>query len=115
MNMSHALRTPLNAIIGFSEALEMKVFGELNPKQEEYIIDIQNSGKEMLGLVNDILDMSKIEAGAMRILKTELNINLIIRDDKVMLPNGDTELLANDELYVVGKHAKVVKFEEYLN
>lgn len=80
MNMSHALRTPLNAIIGFSEALQMKVFGELNPKQEEYILDIQNSGKEMLGLINDILDMSKIEAGAMRILKSELDVCLIIRE-----------------------------------
>jgi len=80
MNMSHALRTPLNAIIGFSEALEMKVFGELNPKQEEYIVDIQNSGKEMLGLVNDILDMSKIEAGAMRLLKINLNITLLIQE-----------------------------------
>lgn len=47
--------------------------------------------------------------------KYDIIINLIIRDDKVMLPNGDTEILANDELYVVGKHAKVVKFEEYLN
>lgn len=80
MNMSHALRTPLNAIIGFSEALQMRVFGDLNPKQEEYVLDIQNSGKEMLGLVNDILDMSKIEAGAMRILKSELDICLIIRE-----------------------------------
>ncbi len=80
MNMSHALRTPLNAIIGFSEALQMKMFGELNAKQEEYILDIQNSGKEMLGLVNDILDMSKIEAGAMKILKIELDICLIIKE-----------------------------------
>ena len=47
--------------------------------------------------------------------KFDVIINLIIRDDKVMLPNGDTEILPNDELYVVGKHAKVVKFEEYLN
>ena len=47
--------------------------------------------------------------------KFEVIINLIIRDDKVMLPNGDTEVLPNDELYVVGKHAKVVKFEDYLN
>jgi len=78
LNMSHSLRTPLNAIIGFSEALQMKVFGELNTKQEEYIIDIQNSGKEMLGLVNDILDMSKIEAGAMKVLKTDNDISLLI-------------------------------------
>lgn len=78
LNMSHSLRTPLNAIIGFSEALQMKVFGDINPKQEEYILDIQNSGKEMLGLVNAILDMSKIEAGAMKVLKTETDISLLI-------------------------------------
>ena len=78
LNMSHSLRTPLNAIIGFSEALQMKVFGDINPKQEEYIVDIQNSGKEMLGLVNAILDMSKIEAGAMKVLKTETDISLLI-------------------------------------
>ena len=80
MNMSHSLRTPLNAIIGSSEALEMGVFGKLNTKQQEYILDIQNSGKEMLGLVNDILDMSKIEAGAMRVLKSELDVNLVINE-----------------------------------
>ncbi len=80
MNMSHSLRTPLNAIIGFAEALQMKIFGELNPKQEEYILDIQNSGKEMLGLVNDILDMSKIEAGAMKLLRTEVDISLLINE-----------------------------------
>ncbi len=80
MNMSHSLRTPLNAIIGSSEALEMGVFGKLNAKQQEYILDIQNSGKEMLGLVNDILDMSKIEAGAMKVLKTELDVNLVINE-----------------------------------
>ena len=85
MNMSHSLRTPLNAIIGLSEALEMKVFGELNPKQAEYILDIQNSGKEMLGLINDILDMSKIEAGAMRISKAPVDICLLIKEAVVII------------------------------
>ncbi|MCR4880958.1 MAG: HAMP domain-containing histidine kinase [bacterium] len=85
MNMSHSLRTPLNAIIGLSEALEMKVFGELNKKQAEYILDIQNSGKEMLGLINDILDMSKIEAGAMRISKSHVDICLLIKEAVVII------------------------------
>ena len=80
MNMSHSLRTPLNAIIGLSEALEMEIFGKLNKKQNEYIVDIQNSGKEMLGLINDILDMSKIEAGAMRIVKNGTDICLLIKE-----------------------------------
>jgi signal transduction histidine kinase len=64
-NMSHELRTPLNAIIGFSEVLLDRMFGELNAKQEDYLKDIFTSGKHLLSLINDILDLSKIEAGRM--------------------------------------------------
>jgi GAF domain-containing protein/anti-sigma regulatory factor (Ser/Thr protein kinase) len=64
-NMSHELRTPLNAIIGFSEALMERMFGELNDKQSDYLKDIHDSGKHLLSLINDILDLSKIEAGRM--------------------------------------------------
>jgi signal transduction histidine kinase len=66
-NMSHELRTPLNAIIGFSEVLIERLFGELNPKQEDYIRDIHGSGKHLLTLINDILDLSKVEAGRMEL------------------------------------------------
>jgi two-component system, NtrC family, sensor kinase len=66
-NMSHELRTPLNAIIGFSEVLSEKMFGELNEKQEEYSKDIHASGQHLLFLINDILDLSKIEAGRMEL------------------------------------------------
>src|SRR5215510_8311249 len=62
-NMSHELRTPLNAIIGFSEVLRERMFGEVNEKQEEYLDDILSSGNHLLSLINDILDLSKIEAG----------------------------------------------------
>jgi len=64
-NMSHEVRTPLNAIIGFSEVLMEKMFGEVNDKQADYLKDIHESGKHLLSLINDILDLSKIEAGRM--------------------------------------------------
>ncbi|MBL9104494.1 MAG: hypothetical protein JNL82_26345, partial [Myxococcales bacterium] len=66
-NMSHELRTPLNAIIGFSEVLLERMFGELNDKQADYLQDIFTSGKHLLSLINDILDLSKIEAGRMEL------------------------------------------------
>src|SRR5262249_18014775 len=66
-NMSHELRTPLNAIIGFSEVLGERMFGELNEKQAEYIDDILTSGRHLLSLINEILDLSKVEAGRMEL------------------------------------------------
>ncbi len=63
--MSHELRTPLNAVIGFSEVLLDRMFGELNERQEEYLRDIWNSGRHLLELLNEILDLSKVEAGQM--------------------------------------------------
>lgn len=64
-NMSHELRTPLNAIIGFSEVLKDGLIGELTSEQQEYVTDIFSSGQHLLSLINDILDLSKIEAGKM--------------------------------------------------
>jgi two-component system, NtrC family, sensor kinase len=66
-NMSHELRTPLNAVIGFSEVLLQRMFGDLNTKQDEYLKDIYASGQHLLSLINDILDLSKIEAGRMEL------------------------------------------------
>ena len=66
-SMSHELRTPLNAIIGFSEVLLERMFGELNERQDEYLHDILNSGKHLLELLNEILDLSKVEAGRMEL------------------------------------------------
>jgi signal transduction histidine kinase len=73
-NMSHELRTPLNAIIGFSEVLGERMFGELNEEQEEYLKDIHASGQHLLSLINDILDLSKIEAGRMELELTDFNL-----------------------------------------
>src|SRR2546430_11117845 len=66
-NMSHELRTPLNAVIGFSEVLIDRMFGEVNEKQADYLKDIHESGRHLLSLINDILDLSKIEAGRMEL------------------------------------------------
>ena len=66
-SMSHELRTPLNAIIGFSEVLLERLFGDLNDKQEDYLKDVLTSGKHLLSLINDILDLSKVEAGKMEL------------------------------------------------
>jgi len=73
-NMSHELRTPLNAIIGFSEVLTERMFGDLNEKQEEYLKDIYTSGTHLLSLINDILDLSKIEAGRMELELTDFHL-----------------------------------------
>jgi signal transduction histidine kinase len=73
-NMSHELRTPLNAIIGFSEVLGERMFGELNDKQAEYIEDILSSGRHLLALINDILDLSKIEAGRMELELSQFDL-----------------------------------------
>jgi signal transduction histidine kinase len=73
-NMSHELRTPLNAIIGFSEVLAERMFGELNEKQDEYLKDIHASGQHLLSLINDILDLSKIEAGRMELESTDFDL-----------------------------------------
>ena len=77
-NMSHELRTPLNAIIGFSEVLIERMFGELNEKQDDYLKDIFSSGKHLLSLINDILDLSKIEAGRMELELGEFDIGTAI-------------------------------------
>jgi GAF domain-containing protein/anti-sigma regulatory factor (Ser/Thr protein kinase) len=73
-NMSHELRTPLNAIIGFSEVLHERMFGEVNEKQAEYLSDILESGRHLLSLINDILDLSKIEAGRMELEPSDFNL-----------------------------------------
>jgi signal transduction histidine kinase len=77
-NMSHELRTPLNAIIGFSEVLLKRMFGPLNEKQDEYLQDVLSSGRHLLSLINDILDLSKVEAGRMELDLAAFNLPLAL-------------------------------------
>jgi len=79
-NMSHELRTPLNAIIGFSEVLAERMFGEVNDKQMEYLQDIHSSGQHLLTLINDVLDLSKIEAGRMELDLSCIDLGLLMDD-----------------------------------
>ncbi len=79
-NMSHELRTPLNAIIGFSDVLLERTFGDVNPKQEQYVSIILTSGRHLLSLINDILDLSKIEAGRMELELTTFDLALAIEN-----------------------------------
>ncbi|SEA72609.1 Signal transduction histidine kinase [Variovorax sp. YR216] len=79
-NMSHELRTPLNAIIGFSEVLVERMFGEVNDKQMEYLRDIHSSGQHLLTLINDVLDLSKIEAGRMELDLSSFDLGLLLEN-----------------------------------
>ena len=74
-NMSHELRTPLNSIIGFSEVLQDELFGALNPKQKEYVQYIASSGSHLLRLINDILDLAKVESGKMELELTRFSLD----------------------------------------
>jgi len=84
-NMSHELRTPLNAIIGFSEVLQERLFGELNEKQAEYTDDILTSGRHLLSLINEILDLSKVEAGRMELELATFDLPLAIDNARVFV------------------------------
>ena len=84
-NMSHELRTPLNAIIGFSEVLAQGMFGAINEKQTEYLQDILESGRHLLSLINDILDLSKIEAGRMELEAADFDLPSAIENALVLV------------------------------
>jgi PAS domain S-box-containing protein len=79
-NMSHELRTPLNAIIGFSEVLTDKLFGDLNERQLKYGNNILNSGRHLLQLINDILDLAKVESGRAELLCGAFNVSKVLND-----------------------------------
>ncbi|MGD8297362.1 MAG: ATP-binding protein [Desulfobacterales bacterium] len=84
-NMSHELRTPLNHILGFTELILDKKVGELNELQEEYLNDVHSSGTHLLALINDILDLSKIEAGRLKYNPTQIPIREILASSLIMI------------------------------
>jgi signal transduction histidine kinase/ActR/RegA family two-component response regulator len=77
-SMSHELRTPLNAVLGFSEVLLERMFGDINERQEEYLRDIHGSGKHLLELLNEILDLSKVEAGRMELEYSSFDLRTLL-------------------------------------
>ena len=110
-NMSHELRTPLNAIIGFSQVLRQRLFGEVNAKQEEYLDDILSSGNHLLSLINDVLDLSKVEAGQVELEVATFSLREALERGVVMVreraakngvrltlePAPDVDLVDGDE------------------
>ena len=110
-NMSHELRTPLNAIIGFSQVLRERISGEINAKQEEYLDDIITSGNHLLALINDILDLSKVEAGQVELKVAPFSLQDALERGVSMVreqattegvqvthhKNGDLDVVTGDE------------------
>jgi signal transduction histidine kinase len=90
-NMSHELRTPLNAIVGFSQVLHEKLFGEINEKQEEYLDDIISSANHLLSLINDILDLSKVEAGQVELELNTFSLKEAVERGVVMIRERATK------------------------
>ena len=84
-NMSHELRTPLNHVIGFTELIVDKHFGELNTTQEEYLTDVLQSGRHLLSLINDILDLSKVEAGKFELQLTDVDLKMLLTNSLTMV------------------------------
>jgi PAS domain S-box-containing protein len=110
-NMSHELRTPLNSIIGFSEVLQDQLFGQINEKQQEYVKNILTSGRHLLSLINDILDLSKVESGKMELelslflLRESLEASMMLLREKALksriqlhlniAPQADVQIVAD--------------------
>jgi len=110
-NMSHELRTPLNAIIGFTQVLAERLYGDVNEKQEEYLEDILSSANHLLALINDVLDLSKVEAGEVELVVAPFSLRETLERGVVMVrerashdgvrvslsANGGPDLVSGDE------------------
>lgn len=117
-SMSHELRTPLNSIIGFSDVLLTEQFGLLNEKQLRYLSNVSTSGKELLEVINGLLDLLKIESGKMHLQMEDVDVSEAIQDAKVLLDPLASEkgiiLECNVESDVGSIKADRVKFKEIL-
>src|SRR5262249_38409791 len=82
--MSHEIRTPLNAVIGYAEMLQLGLGGVPTPKHREYITDIENAGRHLLALLQDILDLSKIEAGRQDLEESEVALDAVVEKARAM-------------------------------
>jgi signal transduction histidine kinase len=94
--MSHELRTPLNSIIGFSEVLQDKTFGDLNAKQSKYVANVLTSSRHLLSLINDILDLAKIEAGKQELHRSDVKLREVM--DECLAQLGQNALNRNQDL-----------------
>ena len=114
-NMSHELRTPLNAIIGFSQVLREEMFGKVNEKQAEYLDDILSSGNHLLSLINDVLDLSKVEAGQVELeiepfsLRDALERGVVMVRERATQDGVQVELAADPEVDVVEGDERRIK------
>jgi signal transduction histidine kinase len=114
-NMSHELRTPLNAIIGFSQVLREEMFGKVNEKQAEYLDDIISSGNHLLSLINDVLDLSKVEAGQVELevesfsLRDALERGVVMVRERATQDGVRIELAADPEVDVVEGDERRIK------
>jgi len=118
-NMSHELRTPLNAIIGFSQLLIDRKVGPMNEKQSEYMGDILDGGMHLLRLINDVLDLAKIEAGKMQLYREEISVAQAMREVcDILLPMALGKSvkvrheagLGADEAYLDGRKVRQVLY-----
>ena len=115
-SMSHELRTPLNAVLGFSEVLLERMFGDINERQEEYLRDIHGSGRHLLELLNEILDLSKIEAGKMALEYSAVDLRSVLDDAAAMLRERaatqgvDLSLDVADDVDIV--HSDVLRLKQ---
>lgn len=104
--MSHELRTPLNAIIGFSELLKNKDFGELNEKQKRYADNVHSSGKHLLSLIDDILDITRIESGKMETNIEKVSVPKIINESADLIK----EKAANKNIRIITQVRSDIEF-----